>query len=64
MIIITRFADLRHVDKHHIDIYASRVRDTGSWIQSPCLVPVQDASGPRDGCICTRWLQSISSTQI
>ena len=37
---------------------------TGSQILSPCLVPGQDASGSRDGCIRTRWVRSISPTQI
>ena len=32
--------------------YASRVAVACSRIRSPCLVvPVQDASGPRDGCM-------------
>ena len=32
--------------------YAPRVSFSGSRIRSPCLVvPGQDASGPRDGCI-------------
>ena len=45
--------------------YASGVGVAGSRILSPCLVvPEQDASGPRDGCICTRWLQIILRTQI
>ena len=37
----------------------SRVGVAGSLIQSPCLVPWQDASGLRDVCIRTRWLRSI-----
>ena len=37
----------------------------GSRIRSTCLVvPGQDASSPEDDCICTRWLRSISPTQI
>ena len=33
--------------------------------RSPCLaVPGQDASGPSDGCIRTRWLRSILPAQI
>ena len=45
--------------------FASCVRVASSRIRSPCLaVPGQDASGPRDSCIRTRWLRSISPTQI
>ena len=45
--------------------YASRVRVAVARIRSPCLVvPGQVASGPSDGCILTRWLRSISPTQI
>ena len=43
----------------------SRVGGAGSQFWSPCLfVSGQDASGPWDGCICSRWLQSILPTQI
>ena len=45
--------------------YVSCVRINGSMIWSPYLVePGQDASGPRNGCIHTRWFWSISNTQI
>ena len=45
--------------------FASRVRVTGSWVRSPCLlVPRQAASCPWDGGICTRWIWSISPTKI
>ena len=45
--------------------YASRVGGAGSWFRSPCLVVSgQDASGPWEGCIRSRWLRSISPTQI
>ena len=45
--------------------YASRVGGAGSRFRSPCLVVSgQDASGPCNGCICSRWLRSISPTQI
>ena len=44
--------------------YESRVGVGGSRIRSPCLVVMrQDASRPRDGCICTTWLRSTSPTQ-
>ena len=40
--------------------YASHVGVAGSRIRSPCLVvPGQDASVPRDGCIRTRWLRQL-----
>ena len=40
-------------------------RGDGSWFQSPCLVVSgQDASGPWDDCIRSRWLRSTSATQI
>ena len=45
----------------------SRVGVAGSWIWSPYhVVPGKrkDASGLRDGCICTRCLQSILPSQI
>ena len=45
--------------------YASRVGVVDSRIRSLCLaMPGQDASGPRDGCMRTRWLQSISLPHI
>ena len=45
--------------------YASRVGGAGSRFRSPCLVVSgQDASGPWDRCVRSRWLRSISSTQI
>ena len=37
--------DVRN-ESHH-----SHVGIVGSWIWSTCLVPGQDASGPRDDCI-------------
>ena len=36
--------------------YASRVGVAGSRILSPCLVPGQDTSDPRDGSIRTGWV--------
>ena len=43
----------------------SRVGGAGSRFLSPCLVVSgQDATGPWDGCIRSRWLRSISPTQI
>ena len=40
-------------------------RRAGSRFLSPCLVVSgQDASDPWDGCIRSRWLRSISQTQI
>ena len=45
--------------------YASRVGGAGFRFRSPCLVvSVQDASGSSEGCIRSRWLRSISPTQI
>ena len=45
--------------------YASRVVVDCSCIWSPCpVVPGQDALDPSDGCICARWIWSISPTQI
>ena len=45
--------------------YTSRVRVAGSRIWPPCfVVREQDTSCPRDGCIRTRWLRSISPSQI
>ena len=45
-------------------VYASRVGVADSRFLSPCLVSGQDASGPRDGCIRTRWLGAFSPTKI
>ena len=48
----TFVSDMRHVS----EVLVPRFR-------SPCLVVSgQDASGPWDGCIRSRWLQSCSST--
>ena len=38
------------------DTYALCAGGAGFQFRSPCLVmPGQDASGPWDGCICSRW---------
>ena len=45
--------------------YASRVGGAGSGFLSPCrVVSGQDASGKWDVCMRSRWLWSISPTQI
>ena len=45
--------------------YASRVGVADSRIRAPCVVVKgQDASGPWDGCIRSRWLRKISPIQI
>ena len=45
--------------------HASRLGVAGSRIRSPSLaVQGQDALGPRNGCLLTRWLRSISPAQI
>ena len=49
----TLVSDMRHVSELLVP-----------WIWSPCLVPLKVASGPRDGGICTRWIWSISPTQV
>ena len=42
---------------------ASYVSVSGSWIWSSCIVvPGWSAAGQWDGCICARWILSISPT--
>ena len=51
----TLVSDMRHVSEVLVP----------AWLRSPCLVVSgQNASGPWDGCISSRWLRSISPTQI
>ena len=54
----TLVSDMRHVSEFLFFLFFSGIR-------SPCvLLPGQDTSGTRDGCIRTKWFQSISPTQI